>query len=549
MKLQFWLLVEGFKTSEGSSNIGEQQKRRTAAMFLQDVQMVHSMYLSDSAPHRLKITGQLKTDLQEKLGNAQRLATGEEEGHEAFLDAVQALRRSLYEIHDYIYTLLEKEHFPYFKHSDLYFKYLATTPNENSTTSPERRSLDENALYRSSRNRDSSSSTNEGPLTARPLERTASARVSKKKSWLEGEEQPVKADSDTELNNEARLIKQGRASSGGGKSEEGRVDNEMESSLLQQQQQQQRRRGHVRAFSENTNLGFASRFLSFGRMVESANEWWDWQGYAKRKRDEDSKRNSIHESIKSIDTEDLMEGEEEEDDGILSRSAATTIDEPEEASVSRPSKQLVRSNTVEAVEAELQSIIDGNDNQLVEERKDKERRKSVSSSTTSSPSKRYLQAPLLLGATKGIKSSMALPVQNDYKIPTWRSAGGSNVLNELEHDKVDDEPLSPRKSSHGDNHLLVDPSSSDDVNIHLAPPGDLMLAAKVKKISEEMEKLMQQERIVDALIEKAEAKNKVEELRILKKSKNMFRREMQQMKYQKSQYELQESENVLTPVS
>lgn len=76
-----------------------------------------------------------------------------------------------------------------------------------------------------------------------------------------------------------------------------------------------------------------------------------------------------------------------------------------------------------------------------------------------------------------------------------------------------------------------------------------MLAAQVEKLSEEMEKLKQQEAIVDVLISKAEAKNKTEELRILKKSKNMFRRELQQIKYQKSQYELQESENVLMPVS
>lgn len=92
-------------------------------------------------------------------------------------------------------------------------------------------------------------------------------------------------------------------------------------------------------------------------------------------------------------------------------------------------------------------------------------------------------------------------------------------------------------------------SISDTVqeNVHLAAPGDLLLAARIKDLDLEIEKSRKQEAIVETLIQKAEQKGRQDELRILKKSKSALRREILSMEYQKTQYEVQEEENMIMP--
>ncbi|KAI9497423.1 PXA domain-containing protein [Zychaea mexicana] len=523
MKLQFWLIVEGFKNSEMAG-------ARDDSTFLQDVRMVYDMYLSESAPHRLPISAQLSIDLNKAIEAAQRCMDDNEQGN--VYTVVQEMRQRLYQIQQHIFWQLEKEHFPYFKRSDLYFKYLATTPNSAPDTIPERRSLDETTLFRHQSSSETStgkkrliseasSSSGTAPggkvLEHRPLERTASASLTKKKPWHITEETP-KADSDTEVSGPKKK-----------RSEKAKPP-------------VARARGHVRAVSESANGGGGmSRFLSLGRMVGSANEWWHTSDLQAKNGKDDMSASSKQSLLQSpVDTDELTEEEEEDEEQSHQPGQQAR----------RPTRQLLRSNTVEAVEAELQSIIDGNN--TVDDPLDSnaDRRKSA----PPSPKKKQPPPPFLLYGPEATKSSMALPVQNDYALPSWTSSGGSNTIGEVAHDRFDDTHSSsssiskktaplPSTTKHNEDDTLDKETS----NVHLAPPGDLMLAVKVEKLSEEMEKLMQQEAIVNALIKKAEAKNKVDELRILKKSKNMFRRELQQIKYQKSQYELQESENVLVP--
>ncbi|KAF9154377.1 Intermediate filament protein [Linnemannia schmuckeri] len=92
-------------------------------------------------------------------------------------------------------------------------------------------------------------------------------------------------------------------------------------------------------------------------------------------------------------------------------------------------------------------------------------------------------------------------------------------------------------------------SISDTVqdNVHLAAPGDLLLAARIKELELEIEKSRKQEAIVETLIQKAEQKGRQDELRILKKSKSALRREILSLEYQKTQYEVQEEENMIMP--
>ncbi|KAF7729207.1 Intermediate filament protein [Apophysomyces ossiformis] len=517
MRLQFWLIVQGFKNSDASSSLDQRRDDKT---FLQDVKMVYDMYFAENAPHHLQISDQLDKDLRDAIARAEKSADNDDDN--ATLGDMT--RQRLYRIQQHVFWQIEKMHFPYFKRSDLYFKYLASSPNAAPDILPERRSLDENTLFRRSSSSTLADRRPSQGITPEVIERTTSAHLLKREKWTTDANH--KAGSDTEINERSSVIERIRKpeniASGYGRS-----------------------RGHVRAVSENTSR--SSRFLSLSRVFESAHDWWKMEGREKIYVDEDNGKNrhSVHGSIKSVDTEDL----DTDDEGIMGRSAATLDDQTQAIHVRQ---QLVRSNTVDAVEAELQSIIDGGETAIDETEEpypeSEINKMDESSSTPKKPLVPYRPSPLLLYGARGVKSSMAKPVQNVYKLPSWTSSGGSSTISEIAHDQLEpvndketiDKPIPKLSASMSD-------GPSDTSNVHLAPPGDLMLAAKVQKLSEEMEKLIQQEAIVDALIKKAEAKNKIEELRILKKSKNMFRRELQQMKYQKSQYELQESENVLKP--
>ncbi|GAA5809018.1 hypothetical protein MFLAVUS_002420 [Mucor flavus] len=412
VKLQFWLIVEGFHSTDATTP----HERMT---FLQDVKMVYEMYFTETAPHRLHVLDQLHTDLLHTIQLSE-----EAKNEEIFEEHIRELRLHLYRIQQHIFWEIEKEHFPYFKRSDLYFKFLSSTPAAAAATvipEEKRRSLDDSGMNL-------------------------------------------------------------------------KVDTEYE-----------RPRGHQRALSDSTQTtptNANTKFISLSNMLSAHT-------------DNDKTSASVPASIKSLETEDEYNQD---------------IDSPKR-------NRLVRSNTVDAVEAELRSILDGNNNLDMTKH---DSIKPVSSSSTSA---------LLLCGAKGVKSSTAVPVQNAYTLPSWTSSGGTNTISEIEHDSLESfvstKSIESSKSVDTTKSTLIDETSSS--NIHFAPPGDLMLASKVEQLTEEVDKLTAQEAIVDALISKAETQNKLEELRILKKSKSMFRQELQQIRYQKSQYQLQESENVLMP--
>ncbi|GAA6062804.1 hypothetical protein JCM10212_006165 [Sporobolomyces blumeae] len=100
----------------------------------------------------------------------------------------------------------------------------------------------------------------------------------------------------------------------------------------------------------------------------------------------------------------------------------------------------------------------------------------------------------------------------------------------------------------------VDAGADDDVepdfnpqSIRFAAPGDLHLPGEIVRLSKSLEKLRGQESVVGALIRKAELTGNSSELKILIKSRESLRREIRAATFQKDQYELQESENQLTP--
>ena len=81
--------------------------------------------------------------------------------------------------------------------------------------------------------------------------------------------------------------------------------------------------------------------------------------------------------------------------------------------------------------------------------------------------------------------------------------------------------------------------------IHEAAPGDLGLAEAITALSNEIERLVAQESVVDTLTRKAELTNNVAELRILGKSRDSLQREIKRKELQRQQYIVQESDNSL----
>ncbi|KAI9483361.1 MAG: PXA domain-containing protein [Benjaminiella poitrasii] len=618
IKLQFWLIVEGFNNTE---TITIEEKKT----FLKDVRMVYEMYFDVEsnavAQHRLlhHATDPLVSDLKEAIRLAEESLAVEtkssEKNNAVFVNHISELHLCLRRIQQHVFWEIEKEHFPYFKRSDLYFKFLSSAPpvatSNEAGAYQSRRSLDETTLYKSSNSNNDPHNTVEMSLS------TSTSTTSIHRLNINNRPASVH---ETSLSSPAKVLATPTLSTSRLSTNDFNhvKNNKLASAQLKASLSVHygKTRGHQRALSDSTSKPPSnSRFLSFSNMF-TASRLWNYAPDRQEQHATNYSSSSVPSSIKSLDV--TTEDDDYDDDEVLD------VDHKEEP---RPAR-LVRSNTVEAVEAELRSILDGkistdvddalvnSDEQVIETDKNipnkqcKTTAKKPQSLPTTSLSSQSIQSPppalkpslsstlpssaLLLGRSKGTKSSTAVPVQHVYALPSWTSSGGTKTISEIEHDKLESivPPTNKINSTSNNNKLLSStdngkneeilaalvnetnianndkkesPTSSimsqDDNcgnnealassnvsnNVHFAPPGDLMLATKVQQLSEEMEKLKGQEAIVDALIIKAESQNKVEELRILKKSKTIFRQELQQIEYQKLQYELQEIENVLIP--
>ena len=82
-------------------------------------------------------------------------------------------------------------------------------------------------------------------------------------------------------------------------------------------------------------------------------------------------------------------------------------------------------------------------------------------------------------------------------------------------------------------------------SFQLAGPGDLQLSHEIERLSNKINKLHTQDAMLDTLIKKAELTGDAQELRLLRKSKSSLTRELRELKFQKTQYEQQESANRL----
>ncbi|KAI1758344.1 PXA domain-containing protein [Xylaria castorea] len=101
--------------------------------------------------------------------------------------------------------------------------------------------------------------------------------------------------------------------------------------------------------------------------------------------------------------------------------------------------------------------------------------------------------------------------------------------------------------------LLSDEQDDNDAERHTdvedevqeAAPGDLGLAEAITVLTNDIDRLVAQEAVLESLTNKAELTNNTAELRILRKSKASLQRELRRKELQRQQYVIQESDNSL----
>lgn len=105
----------------------------------------------------------------------------------------------------------------------------------------------------------------------------------------------------------------------------------------------------------------------------------------------------------------------------------------------------------------------------------------------------------------------------------------------------DEDKYLPEEDTDADGE--AQPAAEDEV--HEAAPGDLGLAEAITILTNDIDRLVAQEAVVESLTRKAELTNNTAELRILKKSKASLQREIRRKELQRQQYVVQESDNSL----
>lgn len=111
---------------------------------------------------------------------------------------------------------------------------------------------------------------------------------------------------------------------------------------------------------------------------------------------------------------------------------------------------------------------------------------------------------------------------------------------------VDDDLFEDENKFLADERSDSDANNNDDADhVHEAAPGDLGLAEAITVLTNDIDRLVAQDAVIDSLLRKAELTNNTAELRILRKSKASLQREIRRKELQRQQYVIQESDNSL----
>ncbi|RPD82274.1 PhoX domain-containing protein [Lentinus tigrinus ALCF2SS1-7] len=134
-------------------------------------------------------------------------------------------------------------------------------------------------------------------------------------------------------------------------------------------------------------------------------------------------------------------------------------------------------------------------------------------------------------------SSDSLSVQDSLMTASTRLTRDKRRL--MFEDEIEEEDESQHEDHEDAEH------EKEHGSFQLAGPGDLQLSHEIERLSNKVNKLQTQDAMLDTLIKKAELTGDAQELRLLRKSKSSLTRELRELKFQKTQYEQQESANRL----
>lgn len=131
-------------------------------------------------------------------------------------------------------------------------------------------------------------------------------------------------------------------------------------------------------------------------------------------------------------------------------------------------------------------------------------------------------------------------------LPRGQDRGGNRHLSATSLDN--------KKGIFGEEEDMIDEEDDDRAEgsvdteqgtFQLAGPGDLQLSYEIARLGDKITKLEAHDAMLDMLIKKAELTGDAQELRLLQKSKSSMTRELRELRFQKTQYEQQESANRL----
>ncbi|KAI0396598.1 PXA domain-containing protein [Xylariaceae sp. FL0594] len=152
-----------------------------------------------------------------------------------------------------------------------------------------------------------------------------------------------------------------------------------------------------------------------------------------------------------------------------------------------------------------------------------------------------------IDSTKGsVDAQRPLATGKEVEKPSIASLGlvsaASRIGVFMDDDLFNDEE---RLLSDEQDDLEAERHTDVEDEVHEAAPGDLGLAEAITVLTNDIDRLVAQDAVLESLTKKAELTNNTAELRILRKSKASLQRELRRKELQRQQYVIQESDNSL----
>ncbi|EGN99404.1 hypothetical protein SERLA73DRAFT_123158 [Serpula lacrymans var. lacrymans S7.3] len=142
-------------------------------------------------------------------------------------------------------------------------------------------------------------------------------------------------------------------------------------------------------------------------------------------------------------------------------------------------------------------------------------------------------------------SSKSLDASPRSRIIGTQRKGMFDDDDDNDNDDADDDNEEIPSDEGGSHNKHERGSNAEQRSFQLAGPGDLQLSYEIARLEDKTARLEAQDAMLNTLIKKAELTGDIRELKLLQKSKSSLSRDLRELRFQKTQYEQQESANRL----